>query len=220
MEEVESPRRARRRQRLELLLAEEGGAAQVARVSGTPKSHFSAMTSRKRGLGDELADKLEKLYNKPPGWFDLPITESSKANTEPANGSSGEVPLISWVAAGCWGEAVDNFAPGEADEWFPCVRKHSAQTYALRVKGDSMTAPHGNMRSYPAGCIIFVDPAKRAPVNGERIIAKLDGASEVTFKVFKEEDGRRWLQPLNPAHEPIRDAFKVLGTVIGKWEDE
>lgn len=147
-------------------------------------------------------------------------TPSTQANTEPANGSTGEVPLISWVAAGSWGEAVDNYQPGDADEWFPCVRKHSSQSYALRVKGDSMTAPHGNMRSYPAGCIIFVDPAKRAPVNGERIIAKLEGAAEVTFKVFKEEDGRRWLQPLNPAHEPIRDPFKVLGTVIGKWEDE
>jgi SOS-response transcriptional repressor LexA len=42
----------------------------------------------------------------------------------------------------------------------------------------------------------------------------------VTFKVYKEEDGRRWLQPLNAAHEPIRDEFRVIGTVIGKWEDE
>jgi SOS-response transcriptional repressor LexA len=42
----------------------------------------------------------------------------------------------------------------------------------------------------------------------------------VTFKAYKEEDGRRWLQPLNPTHQPIREPFKVLGTIIGKWEDE
>lgn len=73
MEETESPRKKRRRLRLELLLKEFGGAAQVARESGTPKSHFSAMTSGARGVGDALAAKLEGLYDKPEGWFDLPI---------------------------------------------------------------------------------------------------------------------------------------------------
>ena len=82
-----------------------------------------------------------------------------------------------------------------------------------------MTAPTGNARTYPEGCLIFVDPERRAPVNGDRIVACLAGSNEVTFKVFKDEDGRRWLQPLNPSHEPIRQSFKVLGTVIGKWED-
>ena len=83
-----------------------------------------------------------------------------------------------------------------------------------------MTAPHGMGRSYPEGCIIFVDPLKKSPVNGARIIAKLSGTDEVTFKTFKQEDGRTWLQPINTSHEPIRDPFRVLGTVIGKWEDE
>ena len=81
-----------------------------------------------------------------------------------------------------------------------------------------MTSRHG--RSYPDGCVIFVDPAKKCPTNGDRIIAKLDGTNEVTFKVFKEEDGRRWLQPLNENHLPIRDQFRIVGTVIGKWEYE
>lgn len=94
----------------------------------------------------------------------------------------------------------------------------SGRAYALRVRGDSMTAPHG--KSYPEGAIIIVEPERRSPVNGERVIAKLDGSSDVTFKVYKEEDGRRWLQPLNAQYEPIREPFNVLGTVIGKWEDE
>lgn len=70
MEKKETPRRFRRRNRLEELLGEYGGAAQVARESGTPKSHFSALLAAKRGLGDELAAKLETLYDKPEGWFD------------------------------------------------------------------------------------------------------------------------------------------------------
>jgi SOS-response transcriptional repressor LexA len=132
----------------------------------------------------------------------------------------GQIPLISWVQAGDWNGAHDPLQPGDAERWLECPVTHSERTYALRVRGDSMTAPHGNSRSYPEGCIIFVDPLRKSPVNGARIIAKLNGSDEVTFKLFKQEDGRIWLQPINPMHLPITDHFKVLGTVIGKWEDE
>ena len=132
--------------------------------------------------------------------------------------TTGVVPLISWVQAGEWGEAADPLQPGEAERWLPCATGHGPHTYALRVRGDSMTAGYG--KTYPEGCIIFVDPDRRSPDNGQRVIAKLAGTSEVTFKLFKQEDGRRWLHPLNPSHLPIREAFNVMGTVIGKWEDE
>jgi SOS-response transcriptional repressor LexA len=143
---------------------------------------------------------------------------SDEENVAVVQKQFGVVPLISWVKAGDWMEAADPLQPGEAEKWLPCPVNHSERSFALRVRGDSMTAPHG--RTYPEGCIVFVDPERRLPINGERIIAKLAGSNEVTFKVFKEEDGRRWLQPLNPSHLPIREAFRVLGTVIGKWEDE
>lgn len=128
------------------------------------------------------------------------------------------VPLISWVQAGDWTEAADPLQPGDAERWLPCPVMHGKRAFALRVRGDSMTSTYG--RSYPEGSIIFIDPDRRSPINGDRVIAKLTGTAEVTFKVFKEEDGRRWLQPLNPSHQPIREAFNILGTVIGKWEDE
>lgn len=105
--------------------------------------------------------------------------------------------------------------------WLPCPAKHSDHTFALRVRGESMTSGHG--KSYPDGSIIFVDPALRSPVSGQKIVAKLeDGGPDhkVTFKVFKEEDGRRWLQPLNQSHPPIVAPFSVIGTVIGTWTPE
>lgn len=140
-------------------------------------------------------------------------------NVEAAPMLRAQVPLISWVRAGSFCEAMDPFAPGDAERWMDCPVNHSGSTFALRVRGDSMTAPHGNGRTYPEGCIIFVDPERRSPLNGERIVACLESTHEVTFKVYKNEDGRQWLQPLNPSHEPIRESFKVLGTVLGKWED-
>jgi SOS-response transcriptional repressor LexA len=154
------------------------------------------------------------------GTLGLTVAElmSETENVSEVEKQFGVVPLISWVRAGDWMEAADPLQPGDAEKWLPCPVNHGKRSFALRVRGDSMTAPHG--RTYPEGCIIFVDPEKRSPVNGARVIAKLAGTHEVTFKVFKEEDGRRWLQPLNPSHLPIREAFAVLGTVIGKWEDE
>lgn len=156
-------------------------------------------------------------YPAPP--LGASTTPAARSNVEAAPDHKGLVPLISWVRAGEWHPAADPLQPGEAERWLPCLAGHSASTYALRVKGDSMTAPQGNVRTYPEGSFIFVDPERRSPVNGDRIIAKLEGEDEVTFKVYKNEDGRQWLLPLNPTHEPIRQPFRVLGTVIGKWED-
>lgn len=139
-------------------------------------------------------------------------------NTEPGPDVRGLVPLISWVTAGAFEPASDPLPVGEAEDWLPMPRRNGQHTYALRVRGDSMTAPHG--KSYPDGCIVFVDPEKRSPNSGDRIIAKLEGTDEVTFKQYIHEAGRTWLKPLNPQYPPITEPFKVLGTIIGKWEDE
>ena len=151
------------------------------------------------------------------GQMNTPVGAGS--NVEPGPDIRGKVPLISWVQAGTWCEACTPVDVSEVERWLDCPVPHSKSTFVLRVRGDSMTAPSGNARTYPEGCFIFVDPERRSPVNGDRIVACMAGSNEVTFKVFKDEDGRRWLQPLNPSHEPIREPFKVLGTVIGKWED-
>jgi len=89
---TESPRRRLRRQRLEQLLSEHGGAAQVARETGTPKSHFSALVNATRGLGDTLAGKLEQIYNKPTGWFDLPMESRPSSSHQINEGGAIYVP--------------------------------------------------------------------------------------------------------------------------------
>lgn len=205
-----------RKSRLAHLLATryKGDRGALINESGLSKGRISQLLDPALPFGERAARELERKLGLAEGWFERKAVE----NTEPAPAVKRGVPLISWIQAGSWNEASDPFHPGDAEDWIPAMRPHSGSAYALRVKGDSMTAPYG--KSYPAGSIILVEPERRSPANGERIIAKLDGSSEVTFKVYKEEDGRRWLQPLNPTHEPIREPFRVLGTVIGKWEDE
>lgn len=168
--------------------------------------------------GDKDHDTA-RIENDLPPSSNIPHGQSPlESNVSPGPDVRGRVPLISWVQAGVWNEAVDIYEPGYAEDWLPVLRNGSPHSYALRVQGDSMTAPHG--RSYPEGTIIIVDPEQRSPSSGQRIIAKLVGTNAVTFKVFVDEDGKRWLKPLNPLHEPIRDEFRVLGTVIAKYEPE
>jgi len=209
-----------------MLLAEYGGAAQVARESGTPKSHFSAMVNASRGLGDDLAAKLEQLYGKQIGWFDLPLPQAHKPAATQSNvedhASRGAVPRISWVQAGCWADVADPFQPGDAEEWLPCPIKHGPRTYCLTVRGDSMHNPDGRP-SYAEGDIIFVDPDRDA-IHGDRVIVRLDDQQEATFKQLLIEDGRKVLKALNPnwpnRYIPINGNATICGVIIGKWVPE
>lgn len=157
------------------------------------------------------------LVNEPPGPYRVTHSPPMSPSFNPS--TPGTVPLIDWEDAAHWGERPAS-QQGQPERWIPCIAHHSLDTYALRMRGNSMTASSGQLKSYPAGSLVFVDTQLKTPEDGERVIARLDDTGEVTCKVFKHEDGKRWLLPLNPRHEPIRVAFTVLGTVVGKWEDE
>jgi SOS-response transcriptional repressor LexA len=140
------------------------------------------------------------------------------ANVEPGPDMRGMVPIISEVQAGAWAEVIDNGHPfdlGEGGEGLiACPFSHGIRSYALRVTGDSMTSPSG--RSYPHGCLIFVDPDQRGGVvSGDRVIAKVNGDNRATFKIYVEDGSRRFLRPLNPQYPIITDEFRILGKVLG-----
>jgi SOS-response transcriptional repressor LexA len=76
---MKRPREQTRLNNLEILIAETGSAAKVAQLAGTSESYLSQvrrkMPTQKgtpRGLGDELAARLEKGLGKPQGWMDEP----------------------------------------------------------------------------------------------------------------------------------------------------
>lgn len=155
--------------------------------------------------------------------IDQPITRQlnsfSHANVEPAPKIVRQIPLISWVRAGQFCESPDNFHPGDAEEWFPSIKKHGPHTYALRVRGDSMVSPYPGSRSYEPNSIIYVDPDK--PItNGCRVIAKI--GDETTFKIYAEDSGKRYLRPLNPQYPIIEMTpdMMICGVVVGAWFDD
>jgi len=119
----------------------------------------------------------------------------------------GRVPLISYVAAGNWSEAVDNFTVGDAEVWVNTtipVRKH---TYALRVQGDSMEP------KFPDGATIIVEPEEEAK-NSSFVIVRQNG-SDATFKQLVIDGGQKYLKPYNDRYPimQMREDAVICGVV-------
>ncbi len=122
-------------------------------------------------------------------------------------------PVISWVAAGAWSEAVEPFPPGFSDRYEMSEYDSKGPAFWLEVKGDSMTSING--QSVPEGTFILVDTEADVQ-SGKLVIAKLADSNEATFKKLVEDGGRRFLKPLNPAYptEMCTDGCKIVGVVV------
>lgn len=146
--------------------------------------------------------------------------ENEPSNVKEINHRFGKIPLISWVQAGAWCEAISNIEVYDSDSWLSCPVPISNNGYALKVLGDSMTNP-GTGRSYPTGCIIFVDPEAEAKT-GDRVIARLPRTNEATFKVLVEDAGKQFLSPINPQYPiiEITEETHICGKVVGAFIPE
>lgn len=147
--------------------------------------------------------------------------EHGLSNVEPGPDiRQSQIPLISWVQAGQFCAAPDLLQPGDAEEWLPAVKRFGPHAYALRVVGDSMVLPYPSKDSFFPGTIIFVDPDKPL-TNGAKVIAKIDGTQEATFKVYSEDGGKRYLKPQNPQYPVIEmdETMHICGVVVWQGGD-
>ncbi|MGE9551590.1 S24 family peptidase [Erwinia amylovora] len=122
-------------------------------------------------------------------------------------------PLISWISAGAWLEAVEPYCLSEIDVWPGTTETVSDASFWLTVKGDSMTAPSG--LSIPEGTLILVDPEKEA-TNGSLVIAKRESENEATFKRYVRDGEYQYLKPLNPQYrmQPVDNECRIIGVVV------
>lgn len=131
----------------------------------------------------------------------------------------GKLPLISWVQAGDWSEIVDNFQPGDAEDWIACPFPSGSHGFVLRVVGDSMYNPSGDM-SFREGDFISVNPDREAQ-HRSLVIARHNG-EKATFKqlLIDENDGPM-LFALNPnwpkRYIALDKDTEIIGVVTGQW---
>lgn len=72
---LERPARRIRRENLLRLVAECETTRSLAHRTGTVETHLIAIQKGRRGLGDDLAQKLEAGTGKPFGWMDMEHTD-------------------------------------------------------------------------------------------------------------------------------------------------
>ena len=122
-------------------------------------------------------------------------------------GRAIELPLLGYVAAGAPIEAVVSSETVTVPEDFVGAR----DTYALRVRGDSMID-----EQIRDGDLVVIED-RRAARDGEMVIALLDGTDVTLKKCYREGEHVR-LQPANETMKPIivdANTVQIQGVVVG-----
>lgn len=171
--------------------------AQIARVLGIPPQAIDPV-----GLGLDPTQEASSQY----GGAIL-IGQAER-----------KLPVIGSVAAGAWCEAVDNFHPGDADEWIDAPGPVGPNAFVLRIEGFSMHNPN-NPISFNDGDKVVIDPSREA-TPGDFVVAKLTSSNSVTFKRLRQEDGMWFLEALNPDWKPryiqLTEEWQICGR--GMWK--
>lgn len=146
-----------------------------------------------------------------PGLIDRLSGKGS--NLSGTSGSLGRLPLISWVTAGMWQEAIDNLAPGDAEEWIDSPFPHGPAAFCLQIRGDSMNP------DYRDGEIIQVDPDVAAEHNDDVVVRTPDGRA--TFKRLQITEEGQFLLAVNPDFPDrvirVPEGTIICGVCTGSW---
>ncbi len=186
-------------------LADKAGVNRVT-VTGWEKGDYQP-----NGVNlQQLAEALETDAR----WLtDGVMSTEANVRFSKLNSPRGEYPLISWVSAGNWCEALEPYHRKSIDKWYETTVHCSEDSFWLEVKGDSMTAPSG--LSIPEGMVILVDP-EIEPSSGKLVVAKIDTDNEATFKQYIVDAGNHYLKPLNPQYRmtAINGNCRIIGVVV------
>lgn len=186
-------------------------ARELAKRSGISDAHVLYIENEQRKPTFDVVMKVLKALNSDLQEF-LQETGYLPVNVEPVTLKKTRlVPVVSWVTAGQWQAACDNFQPGDADDWIETEVK-GKNVFALKIKGDSMEP------EFKEGEIVIVNPHVEAK-SGDYVIVKND-EEEATFKQLKVYGEMNVLHPLNAKYPDIElkkgDRYNIVGKVVEK----
>ena len=142
-----------------------------------------------KNIGNQIAREIEQAFDLPRGYLDTP--HDSHANGTVLGNTGRKLPVIGSVAAGAWCEAVDNFAPGDAEEWIEAPGPVGPNAFILRVEGISMEP------KFMEGEKVVIDPALEA-APGHYVVARRMSDHSVTLKQLRQEGSELYLYAVNP----------------------
>jgi len=171
-----------------------------------------------RGISKQGLLLAQRIIGCSAQWVETglgPMNIGSGQNVKSAPIGAVRIPLISYVQAGCWTGIVDNFQPGDADDWLLTDLELSDCAFALQIKGDSM------LPEFKEGDRVIIDPTVE-PMPGDFVVAK-NGENEATFKKYRprgtNENGVNIFElvPLNEDYASMRSDsqhISIIGTMV------
>ena len=198
--------------------------ADLAKAIGrTPQAIGQVINGMTKALTAENNSLAAIYLDVNPHWLAtgegemLPPTgqRQEASNVLPAQIGMRRVPLINYVQAGVWTEALEREAIGADFEYLLTDLELSASAFALEIKGDSM------LPNFKPGDRVIIDP-EICPNPGDFVVAK-NGEEEATFKKYRPrgmtDRGNLIfeLTPLNPDFAPIRSdqtPIRIVGTMV------
>ncbi len=185
--------------------------ADLHRKSGYTRAAISKWVNGQSEPKDIL--KLARILGVSPEWLQtgkesraLDTSLPSDALPMPARRLA---PVISYVQAGNWAELVDAYPMGEGFEHIDIDAKWSANSFVLKVRGDSM------LPTLTEGAYIVVDPAVEW-MHNRIVVVRQNGDTEVTVKRLVKDGDTYYLKPDNTNYRPMemgKDAH-ICGVVV------
>ena len=186
----------------------------VAKTVGVSRA---AVTQWENGLTKpkgEYIHALAKLYGCTTGYI-LHGEDSEIGNVTPASIGLRQIPIISYVQAGCWTESAECRELDGSIKYITTDLDVGGRTFAVEIQGDSM------LPEFSEGDVVLIDPDEPHHP-GDFVVAK-NGEHEATFKKYKPRgynaEGHEWFElvPLNDNYPPMRSdicQIKIIGTMI------
>lgn len=181
-----------------LLLSKRAGTMKaLADATDSDPAHLSQIKSGFRDMGDDVARRFEARLEKPRGWMDVLQLDGASEPDAPDYVNEGpSVPVIGTAQLGDDGFWYELQYPVGQGEGFVRYPARDPNTYALRVKGDSMWP-----RIRP-GEFVVIEPNHELVFGEEVMVQTTNGRSMIKILVSRR-NGLVELHSINGAHKPI-----------------
>ncbi len=210
-----------RRNNLRYLVKKMGSVRAVADTLGKSSAQISqwlnaspdSKTGKPRNISTQSAREIERILDKPRGWFDQPISQTEDREPESAiqMPQTKRVPVVGTAQLGddgYWSEL--EYPVGHGDGYVDFYSSDNS-AYALRCRGDSM-APR-----IKDGEFVVIEPHAE-PRPGDEVMVRAEDGRVMIKELLYVRDGVAHLASVNETHGRIaipQEQIAAMHPVVG-----